>query len=64
MHWTELVGEGGWGGGQSSHWWGATNGSLWPWSSEAYEEMGELGMERQWEAELLQLLADKSSAVA
>jgi hypothetical protein len=52
------------GGRQSSHWWGATDGSLWPSSSQAYEEMGELGMERQWEAEQLQLLADKSSRVA
>jgi hypothetical protein len=62
MHWTELVCGGG--GRQSSHWWGATDGSLWPSSSQAYEEMGELGMERQWEAEQLQLLADKSSRVA
>jgi hypothetical protein len=57
---------GGGGGRQSFHWWGgATDGSLWPSSSsQAYEEMGELGMERQWEAEQLQLLADKSSRVA
>jgi len=41
-----------------------TDGSLWPSSSQAYEEKGELGMERQWEAEQLQLLADKSSGVA
>jgi hypothetical protein len=52
------------GGRQSSHRWCATDGSLWPSSSQAYEEMGELGMERQWEAEQLQLLADKSSRVA
>jgi hypothetical protein len=55
MHWTELVGEV---GRQSSHWWGATDGSLWPSSSQAYEERGELGMERQWAAE--QLVADPS----
>jgi hypothetical protein len=59
MHWTELVGGEGEGGRQSSHWWGATDDSLWPSSSQAYEERGELGMERQWAAEQLQLLADK-----